>query len=167
MKKILFILLLVCIGSALFGMGEAPEGAGIGKKAPDFKLQDLKGIERALSDYKGKVVFLNFWATYCPPCVAEMPSMQALHDKLKGSAFVILAIGLDRSKKTILDFINEKKYTFAVLVDPDKKAANIYRVTGIPVTFIIDKNGIILHKTIGQEDWTKEEILKKLESFIK
>jgi peroxiredoxin len=168
MKRAFIIIFLLFLGSELFGMGGVPKGIGVGKEAVDFKLQDLKGIERSLSDYKGKkVIFLNFWATWCPPCRREMPSMQILHEKFKEEDFVMLAVSLDSSKRPATDFIKEHKYTFTVLMDSDKKVARIYQITGIPTTFIIDQKGVIAHKTIGMENWAKEEILQTIEKLIK
>jgi len=165
-KFVISIIFLLCFGPGIFGMGERPY-MGKDIEAPDFSLRDLNGAERKLSGYRGKVVLLNFWATNCDPCKEEMPSMQILYERLKGKPFVMLAVSLDRSKKDVTGFIQEKKYTFTVLLDPDKYVARLYQVTGIPTTFIIDKNGIIKNRSIGKEDWSRDETVRIIEDLIK
>lgn len=118
-------------------------------KAMDFKLKDLNGKEVSLSDYKGKKVFLNFWATWCPPCKAEMPEMEMLYQETKNSDLVILAVNLDEEKDTVQKFINSNKYNFPVLLDTGNIVASQYEVVSIPTSFFIDKEGNIVDKHIG------------------
>lgn len=118
-------------------------------KAMDFKLKDLNGKEVSLSDYKGKKVFLNFWATWCPPCKAEMPEMETLYQETKDSDLVILAVNLDEDKDTVQKFISSNKYNFPVLLDTDNIVASKYGVVSIPTSFFIDKEGNIADKHIG------------------
>ncbi|MBE6068024.1 MAG: redoxin domain-containing protein [Clostridium lundense] len=118
-------------------------------KAIDFKLKDLTGKEVSLSDYKGKKVFLNFWATWCPPCKAEMPEMEMLYQETKNSDLVILAVNLDEEKDTVQKFISSSKYNFPVLLDTGNIAASQYEVVSIPTSFFIDKEGNIVDKHIG------------------
>lgn len=118
-------------------------------KAMDFKLKDLTGKEVSLSDYKGKKVFLNFWATWCPPCKAEMPEMEMLYQETKNSDLVILAVNLDEEKDTVQKFINSNKYNFPVLLDTGNIVASQYEVVSIPTSFFIDKEGNIVDKHIG------------------
>lgn len=118
-------------------------------KAMDFKLKDLNGKEVSLSNYKGKKVFLNFWATWCPPCKAEMPEMEKLYQETKDSDLVILAVNLDEDKDTVQKFINSNKYNFPVLLDTGNIVASQYEVVSIPTSFFIDKEGNIVDKHIG------------------
>ncbi|KGK88617.1 TlpA disulfide reductase family protein [Clostridium sp. HMP27] len=118
-------------------------------KAMDFKLKDLTGKEVSLSDYKGKKVFLNFWATWCPPCKAEMPEMEMLYQETKNSDLVILAVNLDEERNTVQKFINSNKYDFPVLLDTGNIVASQYEVVSIPTSFFIDKEGNIVDKHIG------------------
>lgn len=118
-------------------------------KAMNFKLKDLNGKEVSLSDYKGKKVFLNFWATWCPPCKAEMPEMEMLYQETKNSDLVILAVNLDEEKDTVQKFINSNKYNFPVLLDTGNIVASQYEVVSIPTSFFIDKEGNIVDKHIG------------------
>lgn len=118
-------------------------------KAIDFKLKDLSGKEVSLSEFKGKRVFLNFWASWCPPCKAEMPEMEALYKETQNSDLVILAVNLGENKSTVEKFIKDNNYTFPVLLDSDNEAAVNYRVVSIPTSFFIDKDGTIVDKHIG------------------
>jgi peroxiredoxin len=117
--------------------------------AIDFKLKDLNGKEVSLSDFKGKKVFLNFFATWCPPCKAEMPEMQKLYEETKDSDLVILAVDLNEDKETVSNFINKNKYTFDVLLDSNNSAAEKYQIASIPTSYFIDKAGNIVDKHIG------------------
>lgn len=118
-------------------------------KAIDFKLKDLNGKEVSLSDFKGKKVYLNFFATWCPPCKAEMPEIQKLYDETKDSDLVILAVDLGEDNETVNSFINNKKYTFNVLLDSNNVVAQKYQITSIPVSYFIDKDGNIVDKHLG------------------
>jgi len=167
MKKIFLVIFLIIFSAQVFAMGERPRKDVARQEAIDFTLQDLNGVERTLSDYRGKVVFLNFWATWCPPCRTEMPSMQKLHEKLMSDDFVMLAVGLDKSRRKIRDFIREGKYTFTVLVDSENRVARKYRVTGIPTTYIIDKNGAVVLKEVGARDWATAEVVLMIKGMLR
>lgn len=118
-------------------------------KAMDFKLKDLSGKEVSLSDYKGKKVFLNFWASWCPPCKQEMPEMEKLYQETKDSDIVILAVNLGDDKATVDEFITNNKYNFKVLLDTDTTVAGNYGIVSIPTSYFIDKDGNIVNKHIG------------------
>lgn len=118
-------------------------------KATDFKLKDLSGKEVSLSDYKGKKIFLNFWASWCPPCKAEMPEMEKLYQETKDSDLVILAVNIGEDKDTVQKFIKNNNYNFPVLLDIDNAAAIKYQIVSIPTSFFIDKEGNIVGKHIG------------------
>jgi peroxiredoxin len=122
--------------------------------APDFTLPDLDGKMVSLADYKGKVILLNIWATWCPPCVEEMPSMEKLYQELKEEGFEILAVSVDASgAKVVTPFMKKHKLSFPALTDTGGAVKSIYQTTGIPESFIIDKDGIIVEKIIGPRDW--------------
>lgn len=109
----------------------------------DFELEDLNGNKVALSDFKGKKVFLNFWATWCPPCKAEMPDIEKLYQETKNTELVILAINVGEDKKTVQDFIKDKGYNFPVLLDVKGEISQMYQVTGIPTSYFIDTEGYL------------------------
>lgn len=113
-------------------------------KAEDFKLKDLNGKEVSLSSLKGKNIMLNFFATWCPPCKAEMPDMEKLYKENKDSDLIILAVNLGEDKATVQDFMKKNSYTFPVVLDLDSTTAEKYNVSAIPTTYFIDKEGNIV-----------------------
>ena len=135
--------------------------------AQDFGLPNLRGDYVKLSDYRGKVVFLNIWATWCPPCREEMPSMESLYQRLKGRNFEMLAVSIDQDgEKAVRPFVAKYGLTFPVLLDPDRKTYRLYGLTGVPETFIVDKSGIVIHKVIGSQNWMKKEWLDYFDRII-
>ena len=138
-----------------------------GASAPEFALPDLQGSEVNLSSFRGKVVFLNFWATWCEPCREEMPSMEILNRYMKDKEFVMLAVSIDKDTSKIEPFMKELNLTMKVLLDKDSKIFQRYKTTGVPETFIIDKNGIIAEKIVGPRDWTRPENLQLIEIVLK
>jgi len=139
----------------------------VGNPAPDFTLPALGGNPARLSNYRGKMVFLNFWATWCPPCRAEMPSMESLYQRLKGQDFEMLAVSIDtKGTDRVQSFVTTYGLTFPVLLDPNKKVYRLYGLTGVPETFIIGKNGEILLKIIGPRDWMKKPWLDYFDRII-
>jgi peroxiredoxin len=139
----------------------------VGNPAPDFTLPALGGNPVRLSNYRGKVVFLNFWATWCPPCRQEMPSMESLYQRFKGQDFEMFAVSIDtKAADHVQSFVSTYGLTFPVLLDPNKKVYRLYGLTGVPETFIIGKNGEILLKIIGSRDWMKKSWLDYLDRII-
>ncbi|MGE4282565.1 MAG: TlpA family protein disulfide reductase [Clostridia bacterium] len=129
-----------------------PVEEGIQKlqEAPDFSLKDLQGNDISLSDYRGKIVFLNFWATWCPPCKVEMPHFEAANKKFQeDNNAVILAVNIQESSEKVEDFIQENGYTFPVVLDLKGQIANQYRIHSIPTTFILNQQGVIRDIAIG------------------
>ena len=118
-------------------------------KAIDFKLKDLEGKELSLSDLKGKKVFLNFWATWCPPCKAEMPEIEKLYQETKNSDLVIVAVEIGEPLSTVKPFIDSNKYNFKVLLDSDQSVAAKYNISSIPTSYFIDVDGNIVSKSVG------------------
>ena len=137
------------------------------KKAPDFCLENLYGKKVELKHFKGKVIFLNFWATWCGPCKEEMPSMEFLYQQFKEKGFVFLTISVDyEGIKPVKEFIEKQRYTFPVLIDPKCLTLDLYEVKGIPATFLIDKKGRIIGKAIGPRNWKSPEIVFLLNQLI-
>ncbi len=133
----------------------------------DFQLEDLEGNKRSLSSFKGKVVFLNFWATWCPPCRAEIASMEKLYKRLKGKGLEIIGVDLQEDKKLVRDFVNEYKMTYTVLLDTTGRVGQIYGARSIPTSYIIDRNGMIMARTIGGRQWDTEEIHNLFNEILK
>jgi len=140
----------------------------VGMTAPDFRLPDLQGKTQRLSDYRGKVVFLNFWATWCKPCKEEMPSMQVLWENLKNQDFMMLAVSMDRvtTTKDIPSFVESLKLSFPILTDSWGQTDKRYKLMGVPETYIIDQNGVLREKVIGPRDWTRPESLETIVQLL-
>jgi cytochrome c biogenesis protein CcmG/thiol:disulfide interchange protein DsbE len=141
----------------------------VGKMAPDFALPDLNDKTTRLSDFRGKVVFLNFWATWCKPCREEMPSMEVLYKNYERDGLVVLAVSIDRvtTKKDIPPFVKSLSLTFPVLVDSWGQTDKRYKLMGVPETYIIDQQGVLREKIIGPRDWTLLDNLKVISGLLK
>jgi cytochrome c biogenesis protein CcmG/thiol:disulfide interchange protein DsbE len=130
----------------------------IGKPAPDFVLQDAEGKTWKLSSLQGKVVFVNFWATWCKPCRDEMPSMEALNKAMAGQPFQMLSIVFNDDLDMANSFARRLGATFPVLANPSPELSEAYMITGVPETFLIDTKGILRHKFIGPYNWDTWEM---------
>lgn len=122
-------------------------------EAPDFSLKDLNGRNVRLADFRGKVVFLNFFATWCVPCRAEMPAMERLHRDFKGKGLVVLAVDIQESARTVRPFVRELKLSFPALLDEDGSVATMYAVRPVPATYLISRDGRIAWRAFGARDW--------------
>ena len=149
-------------------MTEEPPPVAAGDKAADFKLEDLTGKTVSLSSYKGKVVFLNLWATWCGPCREEMPSMETLYDEFKNDPdFVMLAVSQDtKGKSAVLPYVQKNGYHFEILLDPENKVGEQYNVSGVPETFIIDRKGRIVAHHMGAFDWSRPDVKEALQQLL-
>ena len=119
-----------------------------------------------LTQHRGKVVFLNLWTTWCPPCREEMPAMQRLAKRLDGQGFVMIAVSEDDDASKVQAFVDEMKIEFPVLIDPTGSVGRAYGITGYPETFIIDRKGKQVARYIGPRDWTDPQIEKDLRTLI-
>jgi peroxiredoxin len=138
-----------------------------GVEAPLFTYPDLNGKEVSLADHRGKVVVVNVWATWCPPCRQEMPSMQKLYEKFKGENFEILAVSIDsEGSEAVTPFMRKMNLTFPALLDPGETIRSLYGITGVPESFIIDKKGIVLEKIIGPINWATPEVFLFFKDLI-
>jgi len=135
-------------------MVEKPEKA---LRAPDFTLQDLSGKRLSLNDLKGKVVFLNFWATWCIPCRAEMPQMEKLHREFKSEGLEVVAVNFREDQQTIKKFVAELGLTFRILLDPDGVVSNEYGAWSLPLSYFVDRKGIFIGKVNGDRPWDGKE----------
>ena len=132
-----------------------------------FTLQDLEGNKVSLSDYKGKVVFLDFWATWCPPCRASIPKVEKLYEQFKDDEdFVVLGINLQEDKDRIIKFIRKQKMNYPILLG-DKKVITNYKISAIPQFFIMDKKGDIYNKYVGFTPGMEELWEKDIEKLLK
>jgi peroxiredoxin len=141
---------------ALVKFAPVPQGVEVGKRAPDFRALDIATGDTVSfkEKYGGQVTLVNIWATWCPPCREEMPAMQKLYDALKDKGFRIAAVSIDEgSIKDVTAFTSSLGLTFDILHDKSGKIETIYQTTGYPESFLIDKNGIIVRKQIGEHPW--------------
>lgn len=149
-------------------MGVARIGGGKPVPAPDFTLTTSDGKRVSLKDFRGKAVFLNFWATWCLPCTFEMPSMESLHRRFKDKGLVVVAVNFEESAKKVGSFIKKKGYTFLVLLDTDGSVANeSYKAIGFPTTYLIDRRGLAIGKAEGAREWDSKESLRLMEEILK
>lgn len=146
---------------------ESPAVAA-GDKAADFKLEALDGSTVSLDQLRGKVVFLNIWATWCGPCREEMPSMETLYDELRTNRdFVMLAVSQDtKGRIVVAPYVEKNGYHFKVLLDPENKVGEAYDVSGVPETFIIDRGGRIVAHHMGAFDWSRPDVKDALKQLL-
>jgi thiol-disulfide isomerase/thioredoxin len=153
---------LTAVQQALVDIGISPFREGV--HSIDFTVQNLEGRKKSLTDYRGKIVFLNFWATWCPPCRAEMPSMQTLYTKMKGKDFDIVAVNVQENADAVHTFMKSENttFTFPILLDATGRVASTYSVRGIPTTYVIAKDGTMLGMVVGGKDWADPKVIDTL-----
>lgn len=139
-----------------------------GMVAPNFTLKNLNGEEISLSEFRGKYVLVNFWATWCGPCKIEMPSLESLYQRFKNKNFALLAISNDMFGATIVKpFVKANNLHFPILLDQRLKASNAFGVTSLPSTFMIDPKGEIIGALFGAEDWDTPSNILYFENLLK
>lgn len=150
--------------------------ADVGARAPAFTLVDLEGDSVSLEQYRGHVVLLNFWATWCPPCIHEMPSMERVWRDLRDRGFVVLGVSLDvspgqpdaegRSQGIVREYVDELQVTFPILLDPAGRVEAVYNVTGLPTSYVIGPDGRIEGRVVGSREWDSEEYRARFEELL-
>lgn len=131
-------------------------------KAPDFTLPSDEGKIYRLADFRGKVVVLNFWATWCPPCRYEMPAMERAWQKVKEKGVVFLAVNVGENEDQIFQFTGDYPVSFPLLLDQKGEVVKLYPVIGLPTTYIIDTSGQVTHRVVGTRDWDHDTIVRQL-----
>jgi thiol-disulfide isomerase/thioredoxin len=132
----------------------------------NFSLTDLKGTTRTLDEFRGKVVVINFWASWCVPCVTEMPGMQRLQDALEAQPFEILAINVSESENRVREFIKRMKLNMTILLDLDRGTFEAWQGKVLPTSFLLDRTGKIRYQVTGPIEWDGEEAGKIIEALI-
>jgi peroxiredoxin len=132
----------------------------------DFSLLDINGQQFTLSDFKGKIVFLNFWTTWCPECRIEMPSMEKLYKRLSSQDFTMIAVNLQEPALRVKTFLKKYPLTFSILLDSKGKIGQQFGIRAVPTTFILDKNGGIIGKALGSRQWDSKESMALFEHLI-
>jgi peroxiredoxin len=141
----------------------APAG---GDPAPALVLRDTQGAAHDLARYRGKVVLINFWATWCEPCRHEMPSMQRLRDKLSGRPFVVLAVNVDEPDARVRRFLEETRLDLPVVLDVNRTVTRAWNVRVMPTSFIVDTAGRLRYRVVGDIDWTADTVLGTLSQLL-
>ena len=137
-----------------------------GKETPALALNDLNGRRVDLRDLRGRVVLVNFWATWCEPCRDEMPSIQRLRDKLKGRPFEVLLVNFGEGAAKIGPFLAKLGVSLPVLLDPEKDAAAAWKAGGLPMTFLVDAQGKVRYSALGDADWNAGEFARAVEKLV-
>ena len=164
-KTILLIILIWGLLITGCSAGSEPSEVRLVGQAPEFQLEDLDGQSVSLSDFQGKPVLLNFWATWCSPCRSEMPYLQEIYEEWSSQGLVMLTINIGESHSKVSNFLQTYNLSLPVLLDTKSSVAQEYNITGIPTTLFIDKDGVIQQKIIGAFP-SKESIEKNLNAIM-
>jgi len=171
-KNILLVILIAAAGLFLLFLFAKEGSRSIkiiheGDRAPEFRLQALDGRAVSLADFRGKVVMVHFWATWCPPCVEEMPTLEQLY-RLSGSTdFEILAVSVDEGGAgAVAEFMQRNGLSLLALLDPGRSVAGLYGTFKFPETYIVDRRGVVKYKVIGPRDWTAPANLNVIRGLI-
>jgi thiol-disulfide isomerase/thioredoxin len=157
------LLLLVAIPAASSDPPIKPWTSGA---TPPLELAALDGRTVALEGLRGRVVVINYWATWCEPCIDEMPSLERLRVKMKGRPFEVLAVNYGESPERVSRFVAKMKLTMPVLLDPYKNSVDAWKVRGLPMTFIVDAKGLVRYWSFGERDWSQGEALQLVERMV-
>lgn len=139
----------------------------VGERAPSFNLTADDGSGFRLEDYRGKVVLLNFWATWCPPCVREMPALSNLHERFKADGLVVLGISVDEDRQAYERFLQQGRVSFPTVRDPERSVSNRYGTSKYPETYLINREGTVMRKYISEQDWEGPVIVNYLSSILR
>lgn len=166
MKQILTLLMLLSVATMQSAAAAELKPYTGDIQTPELELKDQQGKSHKLADYKGQVVLVQFWATYCAPCRAEMPSMNRLQDKLKSKPFKILAVNMAEDSSEVNAFVKEVKPAFTILLDTDGRYIQQWKVFAAPANFIVGKDGKIKYTLYGGVEWDSNEIVSTLTQLV-
>lgn len=160
------IVAAVVFAAALLLSEPSPDPIGPGQVAPAFELPLLDGATISLASLRGRVVLLNFWATWCKPCEDEMPAMERLHSALAGPGFELVAISADASRDDVTKYRDRLGLTFPIAIDPAKHVSEAYQSYRFPESYLIDRDGTILSRYIGPRDWDSDLYVDRIRRVI-
>jgi peroxiredoxin len=167
LKPLIFFAIVASLaGLAIYQEMQNPGPTLQGSIAPDFELKNAAGEIVRLSDFEGDLVFLNFWATWCEPCLQELPAMMTMNETFRDRPFTMLGISVDTRWEQVENYLTENNFELNTVLDPGQRVKLDYRVTGFPETFLIDGNGIVLKKYIGAWPWDDARMLAEVEEFL-
>lgn len=135
-------------------------------QAPRFSLPDLQGKRTASADFQGRVLLINFWATWCAPCRAEMSALDRIHQKYKDQGLTVIGVSIDNDQAVVKNFLDTTKVHFPILHDPEMTSHDAYKVYTYPTTFLIDRKGIIRQYWLGIQEWDGDEFGKLLQGYL-
>lgn len=171
--RLVVTLALVALGFVVWSRRPSHQPLDVGMDAPAFAARTLAGDTASLADYRGQVVLLNVWATWCRPCVKEMPALQALYDKLSGDGFSVVAVSVDNLALSFGDpleavrgFVKEHGITFPILLDPEYRIESTYQIAGLPMSYLLDREGTIRGKYLGPRGWDEPEFEAKIRKLL-
>jgi peroxiredoxin len=159
---------LLAIGIAWLAVSAkpGPPPADVGAPAPAFTLPDLEGREHSLAEARGKVVLINFWATWCKPCEDEMPAMERLYQELAPAGFELIAVSVDEGREEVVEFQDRMGLSFAILHDPEKQAADRYQSFRYPESFLVDREGTLVARFIGPREWDAAAYRNRVQRLV-
>lgn len=156
---------LLVAGLALYGSSVVADTLGTvaeQRPAPEFSAVDTDGVSHSLSDYRDTVLVINFWATWCPPCIKEMPSLQRAWQALKNDGVQVLAINMGETLDEIAAFSQQTKVDFPLLLDENMAQGPLWQLKGLPTTYIVDGDGVIVYTVIGEREWDDPAIVEQI-----
>lgn len=161
----LLIVLPLCAAEHVFGADHL-DPLVVPVAAPDFRLQDMEGRSHSLADHRDHVILMNFWASWCAPCVREMPSMQRLLDTLADRPFQVLAVNVAEPVQRLQSYLERQRLTFSVLLDPDSTAFYAWGVEVLPTSFLVDRQGRVRYRVAGEVDWGDPDVRATIERLL-
>ncbi len=129
-------------------------------EAHDFEGEMVSGKKASLADFSGKFLILNFWATWCSPCLKEMPDLDQVYQSLGPENLVVLAVSMGESRERVRKFLKKRNYSFPVMTDPEMEITRLYGVRNIPITYLVDPSGVIIGRALGPREWSEPKLLK-------
>jgi peroxiredoxin len=168
LSKRLQLLAVVLVAALAWPVWDAlrERNVAVGDKAPNFRIRTDKGREMTRSDFGGKVLVLNFWATWCPPCIDELPSLETMARQMAPKGVVVLGVSVDTNEQAYTQFLKAARVSFETARDPDAAISAEYGTFKYPETYIIDRNGKVVQKHIGPRDWMSADILRGIEALL-
>ncbi len=166
--RMVFVLAALSVGMFLFACTRNAEHKiiGVGDRAPEVRLQSVDGKTISLADYRGKVVLVHFWATWCPPCVEEIPTLERFYQQVPGADIEVLAVSVDDSADVLKAFLDKNKVHFPVLHDPSRRTAGSYGTLKFPETYLVGRDGMVRHKVVGPMDWSAPTNVEAVRSLL-
>jgi cytochrome c biogenesis protein CcmG/thiol:disulfide interchange protein DsbE len=163
----LILVALVVLGAVLFALRQRdPRPVSVSDAAPDFRLASLESGPVALSDYRGKVVLVNFWATWCPPCVEETPGLEKFAEQMRDQDVTVIGVSVDEDLSALRKFVAQYHLSYPIALDPDRVTANRYGTFKFPETYILDRDGRVAEKIIGATDWQDPRMVSFVQSLV-